>query len=595
MKQRLESLARQAWAQRRNVLCGFERFPVAVAALALFVAVVNLEIAEIAFLGTSALARLGAATIAAAAIATAVMLFAEAHGRRGVPAQLLSFAAALIFWAAIWYWSALGAAPPALLAVAALCVPLAPYVRRRSGFWGFLWVLAHATALAFVAIAIFCAGVSAILASLDYLFGVEIKSSVYGHVWSTGLGFVGPLFVLSQIPLRFPREDAADPADFIVSGVRVLSDFVAVPLLAVYAAILHAYALKIVLAGEMPRGQIGWMVLSFGLAVLSLRIIVDPFGPFSRPTTRLFLRWWAPALAVPLVLLVIAVWQRIDAYGLTPERYGLALFGVFLGGVLAAQTLPRWRNDIRLVPALGASLLLVTGVGPWGMVSLPARQQAENLTAILASAGALDDGRVIASPKLSPPDARRVVSIVSMLKVVEQLDRLRPLFLGQPDDPFAVGANEQVRAVTKRLGADPVPRRAIIEDGSFAISVGAASAVAFEGYDLLLPALTWRNDQPPLEVAWGTRTFWIGTAAGGLRIQSGARNVLVPSEALRPALAALGEADARRGEAAMPLVEVTQEGARIGLLFQRAVGRVGKYVAIGGGDFLLLLRAEDWE
>ena len=43
--------------------------------------------------------------------------------------------------------------------------------------------------------------------------------------------------------------------------LRILTDFVAVPLLAVYAALLHAYALKILVTGELPRNQIGWMML----------------------------------------------------------------------------------------------------------------------------------------------------------------------------------------------------------------------------------------------------------------------------------------------------------------------------------------------
>ena len=174
------------------------------------------------------------------------------------------------------------------------------------GFWAFIWSLITAAALAFIAVIIFCLGLSAIFVSLHYLFGFEIDAALYGHFWSIGLGFVGPLFALSLIPIAFPTDDTPEGADLVLSGVRTLSDFVAVPLLATYALILHAYALKIVATGELPNNQIGWMVLSFGLCVLALRIVVHPLREVARAPTRLFLDWWAVPLVVPLALLVTA-------------------------------------------------------------------------------------------------------------------------------------------------------------------------------------------------------------------------------------------------------------------------------------------------
>lgn len=594
MTGRLRNLLGRAWEQRHDLLCGIERFPVAIAALAVFVVAVNLEIAEITALGTDRLTRFGAATSSAAALATAAILFFEVRGRAGVRAHLVSLLLALVAGVAVWRWRDLGVAPAALLAGAALLVPLAPYAGRRRGFWSFVWALANAAALSFVAIAVFCAGVSAILASLEYLFDLDVESSVYGHVWSTGLGFVGPLFALSQVPTAFPEADEPDPKDFIVAGIRVLADFVAVPLLAIYAAILHAYAAKIAAEAELPRGQVGWMVLSFGLAVLALRIVVDPFAPFSRASTRLFLRWWAPPLVVPLVLLVIAVWQRVGEYGFTPERYALALFAVFLAGVLAAQLASRTRNDIRLVPAFGALLLLATSFGPWGMMSLPARQQAERLRSILAEAGALEEGRLVRTPELSPEDVRTANSIVRILDSSGQIGRLRPLFAGREDDPFAASEEERLREITRLLAVDVVPRLPAA-DGSFWFGPGEPAALRLDGYDLVLPNLTWSLDQPARQVEIGATGFEISTAADGLTIRSGARTVVVPSEELRSTIESLLAAmPTRRRESAIPLVEVNVDGARIGLLFDSIAGKLDEKVAVNGGRFLLFLRSSDW-
>ena len=296
---------------------------------------------------------------------------------------------------ALWYWDRLGVAFPALFVAAVASIPLAPYVRREpAGFWAFIWRLIHAAALAFIAIIVFCAGLSAIFASIDYLFGVDIKSSLYGHIWSIGLGFVGPLFALSLIPTTFPERDEPDAADIFVAGLRILSDFVAVPLLAVYVVILHVYALKILIESELPKGQIGWMVLTFGLAVLALRVVVYPMAVFAWMPTRLFLRWWPIGLVVPLGLLLIALWQRVSIYGVTPERYALGLFALFLGLVLLTQLSARTRDDVRVVPALAALALFVGSFGPWGMFAVSARSQMDRLTDHLAHAGVLGDGKV---------------------------------------------------------------------------------------------------------------------------------------------------------------------------------------------------------
>lgn len=585
--------ARNVWTRRRDVLFGLERFPVAIAALAIFVAAINLEIAGALALTVETLARLGAATSAAAAIAIAAILYGEANGMRGTLAHFLSLVMGLAVGAAIWFWSDIGAAPPAILTAAALAIPLAPYIRRRRGFWSFLWQLAHAAALAFLAVAIFCAGVSAILASLEYLFGVRIDNSLYGHVWSTGIGFVGPLFALSQIPLAFPAEDVPDPKDFVVAGMRLLSDFVAVPLLAVYAALLHAYALKILFTGELPRGQIGWMVLSFGLAVLALRVIVDPFGPFARAPTRLFLRWWAPPLVVPWVLLAIAVWQRIAAYDLTPERYALALFALFLALLLAIQLWRPLRNDTRLIPALGALLLLVTGIGPWGMVSLPARQQTVNLIEILNSVGATTGGRIADDLDLPMEEARRVNSIVRMLDEIHQLDRLRPLFAGRGDDPFLRNDDERQQAIIRLLGAEP-SREAVSADGSFWIGPATASAIAIEGYDLVLPFLNWTLGQPATEVSSGGLVFRVDTAEDGLTIAAGARRVFIDAARIRTLVESTTRSEMPPEGVPLPLVALDVDGVEVAILFENLGGRTGDTFTINAGRFFLYLRAADW-
>lgn len=592
----------QLWNLRGTVLAGLARFPVSLGALLPFVVLVNIAIAGDTDLANDTITRAGAASVAAAMIAAAAILLGE---RRGLTPHLrhgVSIVVAAVAAGAIWFWEPLGVAPAALLLATILAVPLAPYLRRSpEGFWQFVWRLSHAVALAFIAVIVFCLGFSAILASLEYLFGVDIEARIYGHVWSIGLGFVGPLFALSLVPVEFPEQDTPDGADIIVTGVRVLSDFVAVPLLATYAVILHAYAAKIVLSGEVPKNQIGWMVLSFGLSVLVLRILAHPLGELARMPTRLFLRFWPLLLVVPLALLVNAVRLRMADYGVTPERYGLAMFALFLGVVLFAQIPKRLRGDIRLIPAVGAGCLLLASIGPWGMLPVSAASQMSRLTGLLAADGLLQDGRLASPPSFDYATAQDVQSIVVLLNNIGQIERIRPLFEGHAANPFeaahaATGKRPDLSLlVQKALDADraPIP---LDRSGAFWLDASASAAVPIDGFDLVVPGLVF-DRRSASTVAIPDLGMQLSLTAEGIALSGSSGRVLLAQADLRHAAEERLERMTLSPEGRLPPVFLTEEmgGRRVGVLIQSLSGQItGKDFRLDGGRVDLFLRRADW-
>nr|WP_246206254.1 DUF4153 domain-containing protein [Propylenella binzhouense] len=477
-------------------------------------------------------------------------------------------------------------APLAVAGALFLLVPLAAYSGARSaGFWAFVWRLINVSALALVTVAVFLAGVSAILASVEYLFEVDLPGDTYGHIWVTGLGFVGPLFALSQIPRTMPDTDSVDPGDLIVAGIAVLSDFVAVPLLVAYALLLHVYGLKILLTGELPKNQIGWMVLSFGSAVLLLRLAADPFEAFARASTRLFLRCWPVILPGPLLLLAYAVSVRIGSAGMTPRRYALALFALFLVIVLAAQAFRRLRRDIRVIPAAAALLLLLGSFGPWGMIATTVGSQTERLAAVLARSAASGEGGVATGAPLDRAAAAEVRSILSLLDEVGRLDAVASL---APDIVPALGLPERrdrLERVAAALGAAPV--QVTSPAGlSYSADQSARGPVSVAGYDIVVPWLEWGMSAPAVAIAVAGRELQVRTEEGGLVFeQDGA--------SLRIAEADIVAALANRAVPGPLFLEHDLGGRRIGMLFETVAspGPGGNGLA---GRFLLFLRAGDW-
>jgi hypothetical protein len=84
------------------------------------------------------------------------------------------------------------------------------------------------------------------------------------------------------------------------------------------------------------------------------------------------------------VLLGIAIGMRIDAYGITEERYQLAL--IVLGSALvAASVLVRRPLDLRILPLIGGTLALVAAIGPLSARNVTIYSQSARVRAIVSA------------------------------------------------------------------------------------------------------------------------------------------------------------------------------------------------------------------
>ena len=285
------------------------------------------------------------------------------------------------------------AAPPLLLpAVAVLWLSVSPVTvlgrgeareRQQNLFWWINHQAIATAAIAGLAFLIIALGVAAIERSLFFLFGVDSADIFYRLVLPfTGL-FLTPVYWLSTLPRASDYDEtlAARP-DFIASAVGFLGQFVLIPLLLIYAAILLAYTAMIAVTQTLPQGTIGWMVLGFVVSGAAAWLVLHPPFMRTRGLVRLFRRSWFWLTVLPLVLFFIAVWVRVDAYGLTGERILLIAGGVWAALLSAGYLIGR--GDIRLIPALAGLILAVLAVGPWNYAALASRDQGARLGRLLA-------------------------------------------------------------------------------------------------------------------------------------------------------------------------------------------------------------------
>jgi hypothetical protein len=183
-------------------------------------------------------------------------------------------------------------------------------------------------------------------------------------------------------------------------------------------------------------------------------------------------RWlvagWFWLMIVPTLLLVLAVWKRIDQYGVTPERYCLCLFALWLVTMAGYLGVRSRRIDLRAIPAsLGAALLL-SSFGPWGAVAVSMRSQLRQLYANLQEHHLIADDQL----KLAPPHLATFNGVSaadpqlrSILKELDDLDALRriaPLFAAIDDSPFKRASTADDLRNAFALGYQPPPPPTVV-------------------------------------------------------------------------------------------------------------------------------------
>ncbi|MET0530737.1 MAG: DUF4153 domain-containing protein [Microvirga sp.] len=243
--------------------------------------------------------------------------------------------------------------------------------------------LAANFALCLVALAIILTGGFLILSSIDALLGFGTDDS-FDLLLIVASLFGVPLFWLSLSRFCEDEPGREQPVNLLHRVISVVTDGLLIPLMLIFAGVIHLYAGRIVLMLELPKGQIGWIVPTYLTIGYGVYLLAHTPGTLLPRLRSVFLRFWIFCTLVPLVLLGIAAATRINTYGITEERYLLAL--VVLGFALVAVSALVWRPlDLRVLPLIGGTLALVAAIGPLSARDVTVYSQTARVRAILSS------------------------------------------------------------------------------------------------------------------------------------------------------------------------------------------------------------------
>lgn len=257
----------------------------------------------------------------------------------------------------------------------------APFVGRKSTntlFWHYAQTVIFGLISALFFSLLLYGGLAIALYSIESLFDVTIESQRYLQLSMILFGIFGFNFFLSQIP-KYPLflETRA-----YSNAKRVFTKYILVPLTLLYFVILFAYSAKILLTLTWPEGTLAWIIVSFCLVAIVTFLFLTPYLQKSTKTQRLL---WL-AILLQTFMLGLALWVRVEAYGITHNRYLLALFGVWL--LLMALyfiLLGKWAQQKWLF--FTASLLLVgSQFGSYSAYTIAQQDQTQRLIKLIETA-----------------------------------------------------------------------------------------------------------------------------------------------------------------------------------------------------------------
>ncbi|MEQ1520998.1 MAG: DUF4153 domain-containing protein [Aestuariivirga sp.] len=389
-----------------------------------------------------------AGAAAAFIAAGAAHLFSEGRGLTRLTGILLAFAAAVLAGAFGYFTKVFDSNLLFLFAGLIPVLMIAPFLKdnaKQGALWLFNLHFGLAVLLSVVVAVLFAAGLSAIVESLNFLFNASLPNNLHEHIWSTAASLVAPIYGLSLMPKNLDEEVdiASQKGTLLERGVSVLVNYVLVPVILIYAIILHAYAVKILVEWNLPKGQIATMVTIFALGGTGAWLIAWPWREEGTRLLRWFIRGWFWLTIVPAILLAIAIWRRISDYGVTPDRYGILLVAIWVAALTAYLAFRRNRADMRAILGGIAVLLLLGSAGPMGANGLTISSQVKRLAAIFENNGLFKDGKaVVAVSNLDGEIINQGNSILYALRDVNGLDRLRPWFEGVDQDPFKAATDK---------------------------------------------------------------------------------------------------------------------------------------------------------
>jgi len=220
------------------------------------------------------------------------------------------------------------------------------------------------------------------LASADKLFGADINPIRYMQLWVIIVGIFYTLVCLAGIPKDLKQESTDEKYPI---GLKVFTQYILLPLVALYFAILISYEAKIILTWNWPKGWVSELVLWYAVVgILSLLLLYPLQKIKENRWIVIYSRYFFLGLVPLLFMLTIAIIKRVSDYGITVNRY--LVISMSIGMVfLVIYFMFSKAKDIRTIPIVIFILAITATYGPLSADSISKNSQLNRLKELIAT------------------------------------------------------------------------------------------------------------------------------------------------------------------------------------------------------------------
>jgi hypothetical protein len=265
-----------------------------------------------------------------------------------------------------------------------LLVSFAPYLGKGNlnGFWQFNKNLFLRFLTAIFYSGVLFAGLAIALVAIDSLFNVKIDYKIYLKLLSiVGVGF-NTIFFLAGIPVNYHQLDGDKTYP---KGLKIFTQYVLIPLMTIYLAILLIYEVKISIEWQLPKGTVSTLILGYAVfGILSLLLIYPIKEAEGNGWIRLFSRFFYLTMLPLIILLILAIIKRVGNYGITEPRYILIILAIWLSFISLYFLFSKQQN-IKIIPISLAILALLASYGPQSAFSISKASQISRLAKLMKS------------------------------------------------------------------------------------------------------------------------------------------------------------------------------------------------------------------
>jgi len=212
-----------------------------------------------------------------------------------------------------------------ILALVLLVFP-APFLFhsiKNAKFWEWTQQVLFAFVSAFLFGIILYMGIQGAIYAFEELFYFKVDFSISEQLSFIIFGIFSLNYFLAQIP-KYP---ILIPIRSYTKVEYILTKYIFTPLSIAYFLILYIYTFKLIYLFELPSSILAWLILMFSsVAIISFLF----WTPLWNKKTEKYKKWIWIAILIQTLILGLSIYLRIEQYGVTQNRYFIAILGLWL-------------------------------------------------------------------------------------------------------------------------------------------------------------------------------------------------------------------------------------------------------------------------